>query len=88
MLWAAPDPNATFGADVVRQVFQADPKALIWDTRASSRPDLVNEAKRMYDDQQEGVEAVFVISNEKTTTSIVYGLESQGVPAFGPIFDS
>jgi len=75
-------------ADVVRKVLQADPEAVIWNTRVSSRPDLVREAKRMYDEREEEIEAVFVISNEETTTRIVYGLESKGVPAFGPIFDS
>jgi len=88
VLWAAPNPDTTFGADVVRKVLQADPEAVIWNTRVSSRPDLVREAKRMYDEREEEIEAVFVISNEETTTRIVYGLESKGVPAFGPIFDS
>jgi hypothetical protein len=31
---------------------------------------------------------VFVLSNERVTRKVVYGLESRGVPAFGPIWDS
>ncbi|KAK0629468.1 hypothetical protein B0T17DRAFT_489167 [Bombardia bombarda] len=33
-------------------------------------------------------EAVVIISNQKVTKKVVYGLESRGVPAFGAIFDS
>lgn len=33
-------------------------------------------------------EAVVVISNQKVTKKVVYGLESRGVPAYGAIFDS
>ena len=36
----------------------------------------------------EKVEVVFIISNPKLTRKVVYGLESRGVPAFGPIWDS
>ncbi|KAK5651721.1 hypothetical protein OQA88_11790 [Cercophora sp. LCS_1] len=33
-------------------------------------------------------EAVVIISNQKVTKKVVYGLESRGVPTFGAIFDS
>jgi hypothetical protein len=33
-------------------------------------------------------EAVVVISNQKVTKKVVYGLETRGVPAYGAIFDS
>lgn len=33
-------------------------------------------------------EAICVISNEKLTRKIVYGMVSRGIPAFGPIWDS
>jgi hypothetical protein len=33
-------------------------------------------------------EAVVIISNQKVTRKVVYGLESRGVPAYGAIFDS
>ncbi|KAK1756743.1 hypothetical protein QBC47DRAFT_459453 [Echria macrotheca] len=33
-------------------------------------------------------EAVVIISNQKVTKKVVYGLESRGVPAYGAIFDS
>lgn len=33
-------------------------------------------------------EAVVIISNQKVTKKVVYGLESRGIPAYGAIFDS
>lgn len=33
-------------------------------------------------------EAVCVISNQKLTRKIVYGMTSRGIPAFGAIWDS
>ncbi|KAK0721035.1 hypothetical protein B0H67DRAFT_485150 [Lasiosphaeris hirsuta] len=33
-------------------------------------------------------EAVVIISNQKVTKKVVYGLETRGVPAYGAIFDS
>ena len=33
-------------------------------------------------------EAVFVVSNPKVTKMVVYAMESRGVAAYGPIFDS
>jgi phosphoribosylamine-glycine ligase len=38
--------------------------------------------------QEFDAEAVCVISNPVLTARIVYELESRGIPAFGPIFDS
>ena len=33
-------------------------------------------------------EAVCIISNQKLTRKLVYGLTSRGIPAFGAIWDS
>jgi len=86
ILWSASDPERTFGTDIMRRVLEADPEAVIWDTKQQSRPNLVAEAKQIYDEGD--TEAVFVISNAKVTVDVVSGLENQGVPTFGPIFDS
>lgn len=87
ILWSAPDPQNTFGSDIMGMVLKADSDAVIWDTKQQSgRPDLVALAMDIY--TEGNIEAVFVISNAKVTANVVSGLESQGVPAFGPIFDS
>jgi hypothetical protein len=38
--------------------------------------------------QEFQAEAVIVISNEKLTKKVVYGMETRGVPAYGAIWDS
>ena len=92
VLWSAADPARSFGHDVTRRILKADPRAVIWDTRDQGRPDLVKESFRLYteadDIEADDIEAVFVISNPKVTSEVVFGLEKKGVPAFGPIFDS
>jgi len=49
------------------------------------------EGKRNTSGREKGVgqcEAVVIISNQKVTKKVVYGLESRGVPTYGAIFDS
>ena len=86
VIWSTPSPEKTYGAGILNAVKAVDPKALIWDTRVDGRPDLVRLAYEMY--VEEGAEAIFVISNPKLTRKVVYGMESRGVPAFGPVWDS
>ena len=87
VLWSTRSPEATYGNEIVRAVHQADQDALIIDTTASgARPDMVTLTYRLY--MEYGAEAVFVISNPKLTRKVVYGMESRGIPAFGPIWDS
>lgn len=76
----------TYKQAVIDDVRLADEKAMIINTSTQARPNLVREAYRLYKDI--GAEAVFVISNKEATQNIVYGLESRGIPAFAPIFDS
>ncbi|KAK4104455.1 hypothetical protein N658DRAFT_541333 [Parathielavia hyrcaniae] len=95
ILWSAKDPLGTYGRGVVELVYRTDPEAVVIDTAAEAgktggkgmgRPDLVRLAYRMW--EQGRGEAVVVISNQKVTKKVVYGLECRGVPAYGAIFDS
>lgn len=89
ILWSARDPRHTYAKNILDEVFVADPAAIVLDTKAMApkdRPDLLRLAYRLYRDSD--AEAVFVISNQKVTEKLVYGLESRGVPTFAPIFDS
>ncbi|KAF4268848.1 hypothetical protein CNMCM8714_000752 [Aspergillus fumigatus] len=85
-IWSTPNPVDTFGRDVVDAVYAADSGAVVHDTRKQGRPDLV----RLTWDAVQGfqAEAVMVISNEKLTKKVVYGMETRGVPAYGAIWDS
>jgi hypothetical protein len=86
MLWSAPKPTETFGEEIVENVQTADPDAVIWDTTKLGRPDLVGLTWQLLKESQ--AEAVFVISNPKVTKMVVYAMESRGIAAYGPIFDS
>ncbi|KAI4115054.1 MAG: hypothetical protein LQ338_007913 [Usnochroma carphineum] len=86
LLWSTPNPETTYGEDIMESVCKADPDAMIINTRASGRPDMVALAYHLY--IQSNAEAVFCISNASLTRKVVYGLESRGIPAYGPIWDS
>jgi hypothetical protein len=86
ILWSAPEPRSTFGDVICDAVLAIDGRAVVIDTHVSGRKDLVTLAYSLY--VQEEAEAVFVISNKGVTKHVVYELESRGVPAFGPIWDS
>lgn len=86
VIWSTPNPYRTYGEEIIQSVHEVDPNAIIWDTRLQGRPNIVTMAYTLYKDVE--AEAVFVISNPKLTRKVVYGLESRGVPTFGPIWDS
>ena len=41
IFWSTKDPINTFGQGVMDTVKEADPNAVIWDTRTQGRPDMV-----------------------------------------------
>ncbi|KAL2755315.1 hypothetical protein ACRALDRAFT_1076991 [Sodiomyces alcalophilus JCM 7366] len=86
LIWSAPRPEVTFGEEFVSTIQRHSPDAVIHDTKALGRPDLVkmgyNVAKSF------NAEAVIIIANEKITKKVVYGLETRGIPAYGAIWDS
>lgn len=86
LIWSTPNPLQTFGQEIINQVRDADPQALIHDTRALGRPDLVQIASKAM--QEIDAEAVIIISNETVTRIVVGDMERLGVPAYGAIWDS
>jgi hypothetical protein len=86
IIWSAPNPEKTFGREIIDAIKTADRNAIIHDTKAQGRPDLAALSYHMY--RESGAEAVCVISNQKVTQLVVYAMESRGIPAFGAIFDS
>lgn len=86
ILWSTPNPLQTYGESIIEGVTKADPDALIINTRASGRPDMVALTYHLFLESK--AEAVFVISNPALTRKVVYGMESRGIPAYGPIWDS
>ncbi|KAF2846548.1 hypothetical protein T440DRAFT_227944 [Plenodomus tracheiphilus IPT5] len=86
LVWSARAPLQTYGERMLELVGQADQEAVVVDTSAMGRPDLLEIAVKVY--REVGAEAVFVLSNEKVTRMVVGGLEKRGICAFGPIWDS
>ncbi|KAF8158152.1 nonribosomal peptide synthetase 12 [Crassisporium funariophilum] len=86
LLWTSPNVRQTFGDEFVDQILGASPDAVVYDTRAHGKPDMVKLTYRLV--REFNAEAVCVISNQKLTRKIVYGMMSRGIPAFGAIWDS
>lgn len=86
ILWSTPNPQQTYGEEIMQQVANVDPDAMIINTRASGRPDMVALTYHLF--RESKAEAVFAISNPSLTRKVVYGMESRGIPAYGPVWDS
>ena len=86
ILWSSPNPLQIYGEGTVQAVLNADPEAMIINTKATGRPDMVGLTYHLY--KESNAEAVFIISNITLTRKVVYAMESRGVPAYGPIWDS
>ncbi|PPR06777.1 hypothetical protein CVT24_011277 [Panaeolus cyanescens] len=86
LLWTSPNVRETFGNDFTDMILKASPDAVIYDTRVHGKPDMVKLTYRLV--KEFDAEAVAVISNQKLTQKIVYGMMSRGIPCFGAIWDS
>ncbi|MFK4084701.1 hypothetical protein ACI2LF_11365 [Kribbella sp. NPDC020789] len=86
LVWVTRNPVRTYGQALVDEILAAQPDAIIWDTDADGKPDMVKLAYSAY--ESSNAEAVICVSNRKVTWSVVHGLERLGIPALGPIWDS
>jgi hypothetical protein len=86
LVWSTRTPAKTYGQDLLNNILQVQPKAVIWDTTLRGKPDLVELAYKAF--IESGAEAVICIANKKVTWNVVYELESRGIPCFGAIWDS
>lgn len=85
IIWSTPDPEKTYGPKIMSAVLEADPDAVVWDTRVLGRPDMVALTYDLV--VQSKAEAVYIVSNAKVSKDVVYAMETRGIPAYGPIFD-
>ncbi len=86
LIWATRNPVRTYGQDLVDEIRSVQPDALVWDTDADGKPDLVELANEAV--LATGAEAVICISNPALTWRVVEGMEQRGIPAYGAIWDS
>lgn len=86
IFWSTPHPEQNFGNEIIDAVKEADPDAVIHNTKTMGRPDMVAVTYKLL--RECDAEAVAIISNKKLTQMVVYAMEVRGIPAFGAIFDS
>ncbi|KAL2860693.1 integral membrane protein TmpA [Aspergillus lucknowensis] len=86
VIWQTRSPKRTYGKEVLNLVAKMDPSPIIIDTNSSGRIDMVPVIRQIAKDFD--AEAICIVSNPNVTKKVVYELESTGVPAYGPIFDS
>ncbi|KAJ5110636.1 hypothetical protein N7532_001171 [Penicillium argentinense] len=86
VIWQTRTPVKTYGQGVMDLVHQMGPDPIIFDTSRDGRVDMLPTVRQQV--TEFGAEAVFVISNPAMTKKVIYEFESQGIPAYGPIFDS
>ncbi|EED19622.1 integral membrane protein TmpA [Talaromyces stipitatus ATCC 10500] len=86
VVWQTRSPLKTYGQGIIDLVKQMDPNPLVMDTDMTGRVDMVPIIESMA--MEFRAEAVCVISNPKLTKKLVYDLETRGLVAMGPIFDS
>jgi hypothetical protein len=86
LVWVTKNPRRTYGDELIDEIEAVHPDATIWDTSERGKPDVLQLAYAAY--VESGAEAVVCIANRTATWQVVHGLESRGIPAFGPIWDS
>ena len=86
VVWVTKNPRLTYGEAFVEEIEAAHPDAIIWDTDALGKPDVLQLAYDAY--LASGAEAVICVANRTVTGQVVHGFEQRGIPAFGPIWDS
>jgi hypothetical protein len=86
VIWQTRSPLQTYGKGVLDSVKVLDPDPIVLDTTKTGRQDMFPMVLDLV--KKFKAEAVLVISNPIFTRKMVFDLESRGVPAYGPIFDS
>ncbi|KAJ4287914.1 hypothetical protein N0V88_007534 [Collariella sp. IMI 366227] len=86
VVWQTKSPLKTYGKRTLELVRRMDEEPVVMDTSVMGRVDMLPVVLGLY--KEFGAEAVCVISNPAMTKNLVYGLETRGIAAYGPIFDS
>ncbi|MTD56603.1 hypothetical protein [Amycolatopsis pithecellobii] len=86
LVWVTRTPRQIYGDDLVDEILSLVPDALIVDTAAQGKPDVVALAYRAARDFR--ADGVICVANKKVTWDVVHGLESRGIAANGALWDS
>lgn len=87
VVWQTKNPLKTYGERTLELVRRMDENAVVMDTSGGGgRVDMLPVVLRLY--REFDAQAICVISNKPVTKGLVYALETRGIAAYGPIFDS
>ncbi|TVY44669.1 Adenylate-forming reductase [Lachnellula occidentalis] len=86
LFWSTRDPLTTYGTEIGGIITGLGKSAYIHNTSTMGRPSMTAVVLEHY--KATDSEAVIIISNPSVTIKLVQDLESMGIPAFGPIWDS
>ena len=86
VVWQTKSPLKTYGSRTLDLAKKLDEKPVVIDTSVSGRVDMLPIVLKLY--KEFDAQAVCVISNMPVTKGLVYALETRGIAAYGPIFDS
>lgn len=86
LVWSTRSPEKTYGSNLINEIKNVQPNAIIWNTDEKGKPDLVKLAYKAYKDFD--AEAIICISNQSLTQKVVHAMEARGIPAYGAIWDS
>ena len=86
IIWQTRTPLKTYGQGIMDCLEVLDENPIVIDSDKRGRQDMLPIILDLVNTSE--VECVIVVSNPVFTRKMVYQLESRGIAAFGPIFDS
>ncbi|KIY68088.1 hypothetical protein CYLTODRAFT_453876 [Cylindrobasidium torrendii FP15055 ss-10] len=88
LIWVGSDQQKTFGPSINKMIADhVEPeRRTLWDSKErGGRPDLMKLLTETYDSW--GAEVVFITSNWTGNKTMMEGCKSEGIPAFGTLWD-
>ncbi|KAI0692092.1 hypothetical protein BC835DRAFT_1407133 [Cytidiella melzeri] len=88
LIWIGSDQEKTFGPTIANLIHRhlGKDRCCLWDSKArGGRPDVMKLVREAY--YSWGAEVVFITSNFLGNKEIMEGCKSEGIPAFGTLWD-
>ncbi|KAI0821399.1 hypothetical protein BC629DRAFT_453919 [Irpex lacteus] len=88
LIWIGSDQEKTFGPTIANLIHRhlGKERCCLWDSKArGGRPDVMKLVREAY--YAWGAEVVFITSNYQGNKEIMEGCKSEGIPAFGTLWD-
>jgi len=86
LIWIGSDQEKTFGPTINGLINKLEGRVTLWDSKQrGGRPDTMKLLRETY--QSWNAEVVFITSNLSGNTEMMEGCKSEGIPAFGTLWD-